>query len=54
MKVSVIYGEAQELEARLREWLSQHSRARIQGTTQSSVANGAGSVLVTVVIWYQE
>jgi hypothetical protein len=53
VKVSVIYGEVQELEPKLREWLSQHARARIQAATQSSAPHGNG-VLVTVVIWYQE
>ncbi|HZU06819.1 MAG TPA: hypothetical protein VFB73_12680 [Chloroflexota bacterium] len=54
MKVSVVYAEPQHLENALREWLSQHTRARITAATQSSATDGAGRVIVTVVIWYQE
>jgi len=54
MKVDVIYGEPQNLQAALREWLSQHARARIQAATQSSAQDGSGKILVTVVLWYQE
>jgi hypothetical protein len=54
VKVDVIYGEPQNLQATLREWVSQHARARIQAATQSSAQDGSGKVIVTVVIWYQE
>jgi len=54
MKVDVIYGEPENLQAALREWVTQHARARIQAATQSSASDGSGKVLVTVVIWYQE
>jgi hypothetical protein len=54
MKVDVIYGEPENLQAALREWVSQHARARIQAATQSSAPDGSGKIVVTVVIWYQE
>jgi hypothetical protein len=54
MKVQVINAEPQELDAALREWLTQHPRARIGASTSSSAADGTGKVIVTIVIWYQE
>ncbi len=53
-KVAVINSSPEELEAALRGWVSQHGRARVMGTSQSSTATSGGSVLVTVVLWYQE
>jgi hypothetical protein len=54
MKVAVINVTTDELEAALRDWITQHPRARLGGQTQSSAARPDGTVLVTVVLWYQE
>jgi hypothetical protein len=54
MKVSVINATTDELEAALRDWLAQHQKARIGGTSQSSTSTSDGKVQVTLVIWYQE
>ena len=53
-KVSVVNSSPEELEDAIRGWTSQHPRARVMGTSQSSTSTNAGSVLVTLVIWYQE
>jgi hypothetical protein len=53
IKISVINASADELEAKLREWYSQHGRARIMGTSQSS-ASHEGKVLVTLTMFYGE
>jgi hypothetical protein len=53
IKISVINAPADELEAKLREWYSQHGRARIMGTAQSS-ASHEGQVLVTMTMFYAE
>ena len=53
MKVQVIQCSVEELEAKLREWHSQHGRARIAGTAQSAVSHN-GQVLVILTMWYQE
>ncbi len=53
IKVNVVNAPAEELEAKLREWHSQHGRARIMGTAQSSASHD-GKVLVTVTMWFSE
>jgi hypothetical protein len=54
VKAAVINTTSDELEAVLSNWLAQHQKARIGGTSQSSAIGSDGKVLITLVIWYQE
>ncbi len=53
VKVAVLTCPADDLEAKVRDWLSQHNRARIMGTAQSSASHNS-ALLVTLTLFYSE